>query len=57
MELPDIEPVTKPDAVTEPTAVTKPHGKSKGGRPLIGERAMTAAERMKRSRERQKAQL
>jgi hypothetical protein len=42
--------VTKP--VTKPrTNVTKPPPtKSKGGRPVVGDRAMTAAERKRRSR-------
>jgi hypothetical protein len=38
-------PVTKPpvNSVTKPPSVTKP----KGGRPTIGDKPMTAAERMK----------
>jgi hypothetical protein len=39
------EPVTKRNAATKPNVT-----KSRGGRPCIGERAMTAAERQRRHR-------
>ena len=41
------------DGPIEPEPVTKPM--NKGGRPSIGERAMTAAERMRRMREKARA--
>jgi hypothetical protein len=43
---PPINTVTKPISVTKPATVTKP----KSGRPLLGDRPMTAAERMRRYR-------
>jgi hypothetical protein len=46
-------PVTKPISVTKPADVTKPN---KGGRPPIGTKAMTAAERMRRYRSRKASQ-
>src|SRR5262245_15600443 len=54
--------VTKPPPVTKPatTFVTPDHGRGqapaappKGGRPRLGEQPMTAAERMRRHRQRQ----
>jgi len=42
-----------PDSAEKP--VTKPVTKDRGGRPAIGERPMTAAERKRKSRERQRA--
>ena len=45
------KPVTKPiSVVTKPIDVTKP----KGGRPRLGEEAMSAAERMRRMRARRR---
>jgi hypothetical protein len=46
-------PITKPfpNSVTKPSSVTKP----KDGRPTIGDKPMTAAERMRRYRARQHA--
>jgi hypothetical protein len=43
--------VTKPIAVTKPADVTKPN---KGGRPRLGDKPMTAAERMRRYRQRKR---
>jgi hypothetical protein len=44
------KPVTKPNSVTKPADVTKPQG----GRPLLGDKPMTAAERMRRYRQRKR---
>jgi hypothetical protein len=44
-------PVTKPVSVTKLADVMKPN---KGGRPAIGDRPMTAAERMRRYRARRR---
>jgi hypothetical protein len=51
------KPVTKPISVTKPNGVTKPadvRKPNKGGRPSIGDKPMTAAERMRRYRERKR---
>jgi hypothetical protein len=49
---PDVtKPVTKPNCVTKPDDVTKPN---KGGRPRLGDKPMTAAERMRRHRQRKR---
>ena len=45
------ETVTKPVSVTKVDAVTKP----KNGRPLIGDKPMTAAERMRQNRAHKRA--
>jgi hypothetical protein len=44
----NLETVTDPFSVTKPTDVTKP----KTGRPLIGDKPMSPAERMRRYRQR-----